>query len=384
MPETPLQKIFDVKASMYGATGDSVSDDTVAIQKALDDAAAFANTNTEAVAVVFVPKGFYRLSHTLTVQSEVKGTIALVGTARHLTVFQAMSGGLTSDSDATDTDPLPLLHVAPGNGRVVLTMFILVTWEHLNTVFALKWENMNTASIYRQNWFYRISECYYGSLGGKRRHSDKNSPNYNDTVNPNTPFHNGTIPCTKDPVNMSHPLSVISGSGRFHNFENEDFLYEAPSYRHLVLNGSKNLWMYQLNLEHASSEANFEIVNSENIRVYGFKTEPSWQSINHGYPQAHNPSVGFWVRDSKQIEFYSFGGNVVAMKPPHTYPSGFAQYYPSVLRIENTCPLRLSNAINFMMWGHAEFAFIFDGYHGVNITTGNTEKPSLYVRDSCE
>ena len=36
---------------------------------------------------------------------------------------------------------------------------------------------------------------------------------------------------------ISHPLNLLENgaSGKFYNFENEDFLYEAPEYRHLLV-----------------------------------------------------------------------------------------------------------------------------------------------------
>jgi hypothetical protein len=50
------------------------------------------------------------------------------------------------------------------------------------------------------------------------------------------PASSPTIPCRPLAV-LSHPLIVVSddAAGRFYNLENEDFLYEAPQYRHLLL-----------------------------------------------------------------------------------------------------------------------------------------------------
>lgn len=48
---------------------------------------------------------------------------------------------------------------------------------------------------------------------------------------------------------MVHPLIVLSdgAAGHFYNFENEDFLYEAPEYRHLLVkNTSGPLHFYNM------------------------------------------------------------------------------------------------------------------------------------------
>jgi hypothetical protein len=84
----------------------------------------------------------------------------------------------------------------------------------------------------------------------------------------------------------------MSGSGRFYNYYDDyvDGVHTTPSYRHLLIKNGSDLHFYQLNLEHASGVANLEIVNSENVCIYGFKTEPA--------------GVGFWVRDSKNINAY--------------------------------------------------------------------------------
>ena len=59
------------------------------------------------------------------------------------------------------------------------------------------------------------------------------------------------------------------------NFENEDFLYEGPAYRHmLVVNSASDmLRFYQLNLEHAGSEANCELRGAHKVHIYSFKSE---------------------------------------------------------------------------------------------------------------
>lgn len=67
--------------------------------------------------------------------------------------------------------------------------------------------------------------------------------------------------------------------------------------------------------------------------------------------------------DSAQVNVYSFGGNARAMATGRSYPegrgaraivcseqlkalSGFSKYAPSLYRIENTCPFRVTNCVD--------------------------------------
>jgi hypothetical protein len=191
-------------------------------------------------------------------------------------------------------------HIVPARrwrriGRESIPILDLVIWKHNNTAFAINWESGNPSSVYRTCWFYRIEECIYGLKFTGSNHS----------WNPNTPNFNGTISC-QPAANMSQPLGLMSGSGRFYNYYDDyvDGLHTKPSYRHLLIDGGSDLHFYQLNLEHASGVANLEIANSENVYIYGFKTEPA--------------GVGIWIRDSKNINAYSFGGNGYG-PDPRTY-----------------------------------------------------------------
>eukprot|EP01043_Picozoa_sp_COSAG02_P029316 COSAG02_NODE_1819_length_10773_cov_6.699550_1_plen_639_part_00 len=166
-----------------GAKGDGVTDDTAAIQKALRIPGA----------TVLLPKGFYRLSNTLVM--EQGGALALIGVSRTLSVLMPISDGIGSSET-----PLPLLSVTNPDDRIVLTMFTMVTWEHLDNTWALDWRNHNHRSTYRQNYFYRITECLYGF--------PHPTP---------VPVRNPTMPC-KPEASLLHPLNRIAGSIRAYNF----------------------------------------------------------------------------------------------------------------------------------------------------------------------
>ena len=298
--DMPAGAVANVRA--FGAVGDGLHDDTAAIQKALDVPGA----------VVLLPKGFYRISRTLTLAPG--GATALLGVARTFSVLMAASDGLVKDAAGSPDGAAPILRVTEPSARIVISMFTIVTWEHLSNTWALDWQNHNPLSVYRQGYFYRITECLYNF-------------NPNGTVVNAVPSRTPTMPCrplavlvrlpwaffgpgflphipclrfegaggqhlwwllllcgriafcssfsmvfflssiAEGPTHLSlalccagellfalpsawcavclscvaqaHPLNVISGSISAYNFENEDFLYEAPKYRHMLVQNNR-------------------------------------------------------------------------------------------------------------------------------------------------
>ena len=66
--------------------------------------------------------------------------------------------------------------------------------EHLDNTYALDWSNHNPRSVYRQNYFYRITECLYGFPHPLP-----------------VPRNQPTMPCRHQKT-LAHPLNVIRGS----------------------------------------------------------------------------------------------------------------------------------------------------------------------------
>lgn len=73
---------------------------------------------------------------------------------------------------------------------------------------------------------------------------------------------------------------VMDGSagGRFWNFYQENWEYQGPQYRHLLVVGTDQpLHFYHLNTEHSQGEANSEFRDvSGPIRIFGFKGEGTY------------------------------------------------------------------------------------------------------------
>ena len=357
----------NINAKDFGAVGDGKEDDTKAIQSAIDMA-------TKKNTYVFLPKGFYRISKTLNLTC-----LGIIGTARSLTVLMPMSDGLIDSnnrySEKKNNDNVvvdeasPILYVGGTNVKII-SMLSIVTWEHLDNVFALHWENTNTNSIYRQNYFYRICECFFGF------------PNPTPV-----PHENATIPC-KENATLIHPLNLLNNgaSGKFYNFENEDFLYEAPSYRHLLVQHGESLKFYNLNMEHSQSEANAEFDMCNDIRIYSLKSEGEWRETIFDEEQ-NNRDIALWVRNSTNVHVYSYGGNAIPLWTGKTYPSNFKQYPPSLYRIENTCPFTATNLVDQIAFPKDDmWNFLYEWHAGEDQTflSPHCERPVLYKLDYCK
>ena len=70
-----------------------------------------------------------------------------IGAARSLSVLMPMSGGLTGMA----ASPAPVLHFPPPAPaspplQQFMSMMSIVTWEHLDSVWALWWQNSHPDS----------------------------------------------------------------------------------------------------------------------------------------------------------------------------------------------------------------------------------------------
>ena len=354
-PSLDLGTVIDVRS--MGAVGDGSHDDTAAIQKALDTPGA----------VVLLSKGFYRISKTLNITAG--GATSLLGVARHLSVLMPVSDGLVSSATASGAEgSAPILRVSNPSDRIVISMFTIVTWEHLSNTYALDWHNHNHDSVYRQNYFYRITECMYGF-----------GPD--GTVSSPVPVPKPNMPC-RPLAMLRHPLNVISGSLSAYNFENEDFLYEDPKYRHIAVRDNRptdKVSFYQANFEHASSEANMEIVNAHNVAIYSFKSEGEWRDL-YTAGGTHSPCVSVWIHNSSSIHIFSHGGNARPPKSGTSYPPAFAQYPPSLYRITGgSCDIVLTNLVDQFQFGEFDWNMVYDET-GKGTLSPPCDRPVLYTR----
>ena len=271
----------------YGAVGDGIHDDSSAIQSALNSAS-FLSASQK---IVFLPRGVYAVSSTINITSGV----SLIGAAKHLSRIVATSNFSTSIGQV-----MPLVQVlsktesnADNDTKSILAFFSITVWNSLKNVSALHWY-ANSGGTTRQIHFNRASKC--GS-----------SP---------------SLLCHEPPIQINHPMMLISGlttSLRIFTFFLEDCCRKAQfpwitynattnkgfwkgwlagpqgsNYRHLRIEKSVGIDLYQMNCEHGTGDAICEIEESRDIKIYGFKTEGNTVALN--------------IINSKNVSLFGTGG----------------------------------------------------------------------------
>ena len=137
---------------------------------------------------------------------------------------------------------------------------------------------------------------------------------------------------------------------------------------------------YQANFEHASSEANMEIVNAHNVEIYSFKSEGEWRDLIYD-GGTHSPCVSVWINNSTNVRIFSHGGNA---RPPPTgtsYPAGFTQLPPSLYRITGSCNITLTTLVDQFQFGGPDWNMVYDDLGGESdFLTPPCDRPALYTR----
>ncbi|HBE03365.1 MAG TPA: hypothetical protein DC049_12980 [Spirochaetia bacterium] len=248
----------------YGAKGDGKTDDTLALQKAV-------NENE----IVFLPKGVYRVTDTINLRPKTK----LIGIAFHLSVIMAYAPfGKLDDLSV----PKPVISTADDANAETIIAFIgiqvakeaaLEYTEKLGgkvPCYALLWR-CGEKSIVRSPYIKRIHDgTAYNNPGEQEQKS----------------------------LEWKHPFVIIEGNGggKWYNF----FIHGFPSpdeatYRHILIRNTKNsLGFYQLHAQHSEGDSQCEIINSRNIRIFGVKTE-----CDNGFLR---------IKNSSDIRIYGHSG----------------------------------------------------------------------------
>jgi hypothetical protein len=276
-----------------GAVGDDKTDDWAALQACVN-----------AHAVVFLPPGRFRLSATLALPPGV----TLVGMGASFSFLLAATDGLAG---GTPADPAPLVRTADDAGAPTTLAFLgLVTWQHLPGVTTLDWRARHPASLWRVNFESRDCECLWTSA-------------YQQLSPP-------AVPC-KLPANLTSPKSLFRGAGRVHSFVNDDtgvILSTAAGYRSLRVADTAGwatpatpLRFYSLNLEHAQSEANGDIINASYVTIYSIKCEGNVPLL--------------WVRaPSAHVAVLGMGGGFTPFAYNFSFPPDQTPATPSAFRVD--------------------------------------------------
>ncbi|TWU32044.1 glycosyl hydrolase family 28-related protein [Novipirellula artificiosorum] len=261
-------RAVNAKSTPYNAAGDGMSDDTAALQHAIDENE-----------IVFLPKGYYRVTDTIRLRPSTK----LIGVAGHLSniMTRAPFGKLGEGGR-----PKPLVETADtvDADTIIAHLGILLADEAPGECVKRHNENL---PYYALSW-----RC-----GGS---SIVRSPHIARTHLYGYPLRQ---PDGIEKFRYSAPTVRISGhgGGKWYNFFIHGLAKETDDYRHILVENTQGpLAFYHLHAQHADSYAQCEIRNSENVNIFGVKSEYQTRFLK--------------VKDSNQIGIFGHGGNATALR----------------------------------------------------------------------
>lgn len=240
----------NVRLRPYEAKGDGDADDTEALQRAINEHE-----------VVFLPKGYYRISKTL----ELRPNTKLVGVGQSFSIITAVKA---EGEFADPKHPAPLVRTADtADADTVLAFCGLYPGGNSTAAYALHWR-CGGRSIFRacEIWENSISKSVLTKL-------------------------------------KQSPLVIISGhgGGRWYNFRAESAWGHGDDYRHLLVKDNTGpLHFYQFSPQHAVSTCATEFVRARDVSIFGAKYE------------GNRPMV--WVHDSDRFRLFGHGGNAKAVE----------------------------------------------------------------------
>ncbi len=251
----------NVKAR-YGAKGDGLADDTRALQQAIDENE-----------IVFLPKGYYRISDTLRLKANTK----LVGVAQHLSTVMACD---PFDGFLDGRAPRPLIETADtADASTVLSMIGTAIMPEVKAELAERARGV--VPCYAIHW-----RC--GGDSFVRMAQSCRVPRYGYPLR--RPENTATLA-------FGTPMIQITGhgGGKWYNHYAHGAGSSNADFRHMrIANCEGPLAFYHFHAQHQPGPAQCEIVDSANLDFYGIKCE-----YETGFVR---------VRRSRHIRFFGFGG----------------------------------------------------------------------------
>jgi hypothetical protein len=230
----------------YGAVGDGVTDDTAAIQDAIDN-------NDK----VFLPKGKYMISQPLVLGKDTK----FFGIGNVQTQIAPILGTGTAYNNSVS--PQPLIQTADDPDATTMLAFMAVSSpKTTNAAYAVDWRA-------GANSIVRDIDVSYGKLAAAQLNT------------------------------LTDSLVVIEGNGggKWYELWNEAAQgtgTEAASYRRLMVkNTTQPLSFYMLNLEHSLSDYQAEFNNAQNVSVFSYKAEGNSTLVKVGNNSKNFRMIGF-------------------------------------------------------------------------------------------
>jgi hypothetical protein len=247
MPTWQDEGVANVRESPYGAKGDFATDDTDAIQRAL-------NQND----AVFLPKGVYLISQPLRLRPGNR----LFGLGVHSILHPAEGASAFGDP----ARPAPMVET-PDDAAADVGVAFFQVWSRRPGAYALHWR-----------------------AGGRSMVRNVRVKGW--------PWPRGGEP-------PDYPLVRVDGNGggRWYNFFVHARMPEAPGYRHILVEGTRQpLTFYMLNPEHAGCDVQAEFRNVENVDVFAVKAE----TLGAG---GRGPSPPLRFVNSRRFRVIGYGGN---------------------------------------------------------------------------
>ncbi|MFC1504313.1 glycosyl hydrolase family 28-related protein [Spirochaetota bacterium] len=257
----------NVKDSQFGVMGDGIADDTGALQKVID-----------AHEIIFLPKGYYRLTDSLKLKPNTK----IIGAAQHLSML------IIKDEYQAFTDPekpKPYIETADdADAETYLAFFGMIVPFRING----KYPSHKTAGYYALKWscgkrsimrFVYISPAHLDGLvyKGDKTITDIAWDNQTALVTGSgagkwytyMPHNNGNLRATKRYrhlriENTKGPLWIYTFDTALYNSKIKDGLYTVAG---MDISGSENISIFGVKAEHGTRNGN--IIDSKNIRIFG-------------------------------------------------------------------------------------------------------------------
>ena len=258
IPHFEAADVFNVKQA--GAKGDGRTDDTAALQRAID-----------AHETVFLPKGLYRVSRTLTLRPRTR----LFGVGKHHSII------LAADQWGKPATPI----VATENNAAAATSLAFV-------------------GIY-----YPASSGYFTALHWQAGHASTVRDVYVSIVD-RQPSHAPHI--------GAFHISGAGGGRWYAVCSDENKLWGVSGhedYRVLLIEGTREpLSLYGVNVERSRSSPQMEIRDAQHVQVYYLKTESGTHYMEGPGKGADNRSTSLRIRNSRDVSIFGCTG-VVLLNP---------------------------------------------------------------------
>lgn len=304
--------VVNVREARYGALGDGETDDTAALQRALDENEA-----------VFLPKGAYRITAPLRLNPNNK----LIGLNTALSMI-VPSGPAFADL----THPQPVLRTADVAAAETQLAYLCVFMprEDAPGAYMIDWRCGGRSCL--RAVFSMSGYCRNDTLPLDQGLRPWHQWRWTDDLLSLT-AKTGPVFMHRGPAHKRNawkgakadadqvpnwPLYVVRGhgGGAFYPFMEDGSRSHGPEYRRILIEGIAGPFaIYNTHLQHGAGRTQMEIRHSANISLYGSKNENHHRVV--------------WIRDSENIAIYGIGSTAI--------PTG-----ESIFEIENSRDITLA------------------------------------------